>query len=147
MGLPAHPSHQAQHPLTPGIGQQVLVVEDDKDIRETVAELLHSEGYTVFEAPNGKPGLARLKKSSERMVVVLDLQMPGMDGREMLEAVAAHPGLADRHAFVLVTANQRTLPLSFVMLLTQMRVAVVAKPFDVEELLDAVAQAAARLAG
>jgi CheY-like chemotaxis protein len=140
----AVPPHQPRMPLS---GQRVLVVEDDKDIRETVVDVLLDEGYRVYEAPDGKPALARLHASREQFVVLLDLNMPGMDGKAVLQAVAAHDELAVRHAYILVTANQRTLPLAFVNLLTQLRVAVIAKPFDIDALLDAVAQAAARLHG
>ena len=126
--------------------QRVLVVEDDVYIRESLAHLLREEGYTVYEAPDGRPALERLHRSTERMVVLLDLNMPGMDGRQLLEAVAAHDVLATRHAFILVTANERTLPLVFATLLAQLRVSVIAKPFDIDTVLAAVAQAAARLA-
>jgi CheY-like chemotaxis protein len=125
--------------------QEVLVVEDDDAIRRAVRLTLEDEGYEVYEAPDGKPALERLQNSQNPMVVVLDLIMPGMDGRQVLEAVAGHDALATRHAYILVTANAKTLPLSFATLLTDLRVPVIAKPFDLDKLVDIVAEAAQRL--
>lgn len=125
--------------------QQVLVVEDDDAIRETVVDLLRDAGYVVDAVPDGRPALTRLRKSKERLVGLLDLNMPGLDGEAVLQAVAAHDVLATRHAFILMTANQRTLSRDFALLLTQLRVSVIAKPFDIDHLLEMVAQAAARL--
>ena len=126
--------------------QHVLVVEDDADIRQTLVELLGEAGYVVAEASDGRPVLTRLHTSKERLVVLLDLNMPGMSGKAVLEAVANHEILPQRHAYILVTANERTLPLAFATLLTQLHVSVIPKPFDIDHLLEIVAHAAARLA-
>lgn len=77
--------------------------------------------------------------------MLLDLRMPGMDGQQVLETVAADPNLNQRHAFVLVTANDRTLPLAFVNVLTALHVTVLGKPFDLDALLAEVAAATERL--
>lgn len=123
----------------------VLIVEDDAPLRQTLRSLLEDEGHSVFEAPDGSPALERLQASPQRLVVLLDVQMPGMDGRQVLEAVAAHDLLATRHAYVLMTANASTLPLPFASLLTQLNVPVLAKPFDLDRLLATVAEAAQRI--
>lgn len=124
----------------------VLIVEDDEPLRQTLRLLLEGEGYGVSEAPDGRPALERLHTSPQRLVVLLDVQMPGMDGRQVMEAVAAHDMLATRHTYILMTANAHTLPLPFAILLTQLGVPVLAKPFDVDRLLATVAQAAQRIA-
>lgn len=131
--------------MAAGAAQQVLVVEDDDAIRETLVDLLQDAGYVVNAARDGRPALTRLHQSKERLVVLLDLNMPGLDGKAVLQAVAAHDVLATRHAFILMTANERTLPLDFALLLTQLQVSVVAKPFDIDHLLELVAQASTRL--
>jgi CheY-like chemotaxis protein len=64
--------------------QRVLVVEDDDDFRKLVSETLEGEGVTVVEARNGREGLSALARYRPA-VIVLDLQMPGMDGREFCE--------------------------------------------------------------
>lgn len=125
--------------------QHVLVVEDDADIRQTLVELLDEAGYVVAAISDGKPALTRLHTSKERLVVLLDLNMPGMSGKAVLEAVANHETLPLRHTYILVTANERTLPLAFVKFLTQLRVSVIPKPFDIDRLLEIVAHSATRL--
>jgi CheY-like chemotaxis protein len=126
-------------------GFAVLVADDDTAVRESLVWLLEDAGYHAREAADGVRALDILRTSEDRLVVLLDYMMPRMNGDGVLGAVAQEPALAARHAFILITANGRTLPLSFVKLLTELAVMVVPKPFDVDALLDAVAQAAARL--
>jgi two-component system response regulator FlrC len=146
-----HPySHQYQ--LAGGSPQRmaavgILVVEDDQAIREVTTECLREEGYTVYEAPDGKPALERLRTHPEGLVVLLDLWMPGMDGYAVLQAVAAESPLATRHTYILFSANAQTLPLKVVDMLRRLNVTLLPKPVDLEELLAAVQQAANRLPG
>src|SRR5919206_1695644 len=72
---------------------EVLVVEDDFAIRETLRELLEDEGYRVAWAANGKEALARLHERAPR-VILLDLMMPVMDGWEFRVAQQRDPALA-----------------------------------------------------
>src|SRR5262249_47744284 len=87
----------------------------------------------------------RLHESARRMVVLLDMNMPGMDGRALLRAVARHDTLATRHAYILMTASEQPIPLTFVNLLLDLRVSILAKPFDIDHLLEVVGQAEQRL--
>jgi CheY-like chemotaxis protein len=124
----------------------ILIVDDDADIRTALRLVLEDEGHTVEEASSGQPALERLRTSSVGLVVLLDVTMPGVDGYAVIRAVAAHPTLATRHAYVVLTACAvQTLPPAFVHHLAQMRVPLLGKPVDVDELLDAVAQADTRL--
>jgi CheY-like chemotaxis protein len=125
--------------------KRVLVVDDDPDIRHIVCALLAEAGYAVEEAADGASALDRLRTCPYGLVVLLDLQMPGTNGAQVIEAVAMDVSLATRHAYLLLTANARTLSLRFVNLLTKLGIPVIAKPFDADELLARVAQAAARL--
>jgi two-component system, chemotaxis family, chemotaxis protein CheY len=61
----------------------VLVVDDDDGIRGTIAEILESEGYDVATAVNGLAALARIAERAPSLIL-LDLQMPGMSGWEVL---------------------------------------------------------------
>ena len=54
----------------------VLIIEDDKDIREGIRILLEGEGFTVTEAENSMEGLQKL--SSDISLVILDIMMPGI---------------------------------------------------------------------
>jgi CheY-like chemotaxis protein len=127
-----------------GAVTRVLVVDDDEGIRETIRFALEDMGYTVTEAADGLTALQRLRAGKERMVVVLDLMMPGLDGAGVLGVVAADARLSSQYSFVLMTANTRTLTLAFATLLQNLSIPVLAKPFDVDVLLNAVAAAAHR---
>ncbi len=65
----------------------VLVIDDEKAIRETLKEILEYEKYTVHVAEDGKKGLEMLSKG-EFDAVLCDVKMPGIDGMELLERAA-----------------------------------------------------------
>lgn len=67
---------------------RVLLVEDDDDNRELMAEVLASSGYEVLSAATGQEGLRTLSESSVD-VVVTDVGMPGMGGLEVAKAAKA----------------------------------------------------------
>jgi CheY-like chemotaxis protein len=74
---------------------QVLVVEDDDDLRGLVGDLLRDEEFTVVEAPNGRAALDYLLGTATApSLILLDLNMPVMTGREMLAALRADARLA-----------------------------------------------------
>jgi two-component system alkaline phosphatase synthesis response regulator PhoP len=129
-----------------GAVTRVLIVDDDEGIRETIRFALEDAGYTVTEASDGLAALKQLRAGRDHMVVLLDLMMPGLDGAGLLGAVAADARLSSQYAFVLITANTKTLTLAFATLLQNLSVPVLTKPFDIDTLLDAVATAAHRLA-
>lgn len=64
-------------------GRKLLVVDDDREIREVVGSLLESEGYEVRLAEHGLDALAQLD-SFEPDLVLLDVRMPVMDGAEFV---------------------------------------------------------------
>jgi CheY-like chemotaxis protein len=111
------------------VGRTVLVVDDDDAVRELVAEVLMLAGYAVEQAADGLAALdavARLRPD----LVVSDLRMPGLDGaalaRRLRRGRAPVP-------VVLLTAYDGASPVRGVQRLT--------KPFDLDDLLAAVAQA------
>jgi CheY-like chemotaxis protein len=63
----------------------VLVVDDDPEIRESIAELLNDEGYQVLVAGNGREALDQIRGGARPNLIVLDLMMPVMDGWQFLE--------------------------------------------------------------
>lgn len=126
--------------------QEVLVVDDDETIRRVLRMALEDTGYAVSEAAEGRPALAHLRAASDGLIVLLDLNMPGMDGIALLEAVAACQDLMRRHALVLMTAaSDRTMPLALLKQLQDLRVPVLPKPFHLDDLLAAVRHAETRL--
>jgi two-component system OmpR family response regulator len=78
---------------------RVLLVEDDDDNRELMAEVLTSSGYEVVSASSGQDGLKQLSEHSID-VVVTDVGMPGMGGLEMARAAKA---IAPQVPVVIVT--------------------------------------------
>lgn len=72
----------------------VLVVDDDDDVREALAELLMEDGFAVRTACDGRQALAALAAHGPVDVVLLDLTMPVMDGRAFLAARALLPEIA-----------------------------------------------------
>lgn len=64
--------------------RRILIIEDEKPLREAFAFLLESEGYSVSLAENGKIGLDKLK-SDQPDLVLLDMLMPIMNGQEFLQ--------------------------------------------------------------
>jgi CheY-like chemotaxis protein len=66
--------------------RSILIVEDDRDIRETLEQLLRTEGYRVFAVANSREGIAALKRIPGPALVLLDLMTPVMNGWEFLEA-------------------------------------------------------------
>jgi CheY-like chemotaxis protein len=81
----------------------VLVVDDDKDIRETLQELIEDEGYEVLSARNGLEALERIQERRPGLVV-LDLFMPGMDGAEFRRRQLADPRVSDVPVVVISAA-------------------------------------------
>ena len=117
----------------------VLVVEDDRDIRETMGLVLEGEGYEVVTAPNGKEALSLLQAGLRPSLVLLDLMMPVMSGWELREQMLRDPAMAAIPTIVITgdtRATQRTAQLQ--------AAACIAKPFEISELLAAVAEAAPR---
>ena len=72
----------------------VLIVDDDARIRALMARLLETSGYTAVEAANGKEALASMRQRRP-CVILLDLQMPIMDGWEFRRQQLADPALAE----------------------------------------------------
>ena len=67
----------------------VLLVEDDKSFRESVRKLLEKEGMRVLEASSGEEGIEMLKTDRVIDLVLLDLVMPRLGGRETFHALKA----------------------------------------------------------
>jgi PAS domain S-box-containing protein len=76
-------------------GARVLVVEDEPAVRSLARRSLESMGVAVFEAENGREALEILARTdAQPQLVLTDVIMPGLNGRELAEAIAVrHPGL------------------------------------------------------
>jgi CheY-like chemotaxis protein len=72
----------------------VLIVEDDADLREMMAQLLTLEGYHIATVANGREALEYLQNEDTPALILLDLMMPIMDGWEFRRQQQAIPAVA-----------------------------------------------------
>jgi len=84
----------------------VLIVEDDEDLREMMAQLLTLEGFEAATVANGREALDYLHEASTPNVILLDLMMPVMDGWEFRRQQEADPALAPVPVIVLSALDQ-----------------------------------------
>lgn len=68
--------------------KSILVVEDNKEIQDSLKMALEVEGYNVFTADNGKEGMEKLGKMPTPCMILLDLMMPVMNGWEFVDAIS-----------------------------------------------------------
>jgi two-component system, cell cycle sensor histidine kinase and response regulator CckA len=118
----------------PSEGATVLVVEDEDAIRASILRLLQREGYTVLEASDGAKALELLEdKATDQVALVLtDLRMPGMDGRQLAAALARR-----RPSLPIVFMSGFTAQLMDLRLVSP-HLALLAKPFRDSDLLATV---------
>jgi CheY-like chemotaxis protein len=113
----------------------VLVIHADPFMREMATDMLTLEGHAVVTAPDGREGLRIMREAARPAIVFLDLLMPVLDARGVMQALQADPELRARHA-IFLSAGARTLE------------AVgdvgadghIAMPYTADELLDVIAR-------
>lgn len=118
---------------------RLLVIEDEPSIGQILADLFADEAYDVRLAATGREGLDLLRDWLPD-VIVLDLMMPGMDGRTFRSEQRSLPGRAAEVPIVVLSAAREARALAADL----DAAAVVAKPFLLDEVLEAVAQVAER---
>jgi CheY-like chemotaxis protein len=119
----------------------VLIVDDDAAICALLGQVLQDEGFLVRVARNGQEALNRLQHVSG-WVVLLDLNMPIVDGYEVIRRLNANPAWLDDHRVVLMSAG-RNLALTHLPSLSEVVQALVPKPFELDALLEVVQRVAA----
>ena len=82
------------HPLAAGRavnadGKTVLVVEDEPSVRNLVIDVLHERGYATLEAADGQTGLQILQGQSKVDLLISDVGLPGLNGRQLADAARA----------------------------------------------------------
>ena len=111
---------------------RLLIVDDEREIREALRTALEDEGFTVAVAANGAEALAKIQERRPRLVL-LDLMMPIVDGWEVLDRVRADPSLDDVRVCVCSAVPDLASPRADFVL---------RKPFGVEAVMSVVEQVA-----
>ena len=120
-------------------GGRILIVDDDPRIRESVTELLVEEGYLVDSATDGVSALQHLASATPD-VILLDVMMPGMNGREFLHSVRIHAHYCDIPVIVMSAVHGIDLNRVFALGADD----IIEKPFDTNDLLNKLALASFR---
>lgn len=107
----------------------ILIVEDDRDIREGIEIYLKNQGYTVFQAANGVEGLAVMKKETIHLAIV-DVMMPKMDGISMVMRMREL-----KYEFPIIMLSAKSEEVDKIMGLNMGADDYVTKPFTTMELL------------
>ncbi|HET7079056.1 MAG TPA: response regulator [Chloroflexia bacterium] len=109
----------------------ILIVEDELILTEVLSAVLEDVGYRVVTVADGRAGLAALP-TAQPDLVLCDVMMPLMDGREMCRRMQADPAYRDVPV-VLMTAAP-----SMVSVTDCKYAALIRKPFDLDRLLDVI---------
>jgi two-component system, NtrC family, response regulator AtoC len=114
----------------------VLIVDDSPTVRMTLRGWLTEAGYETREAADGLEALEALRAAPTPMIVLMDYQMPRLDGFETLSR-AAEEGLAPpRFAYVAISSMAAHFPPAFSSLLRQLSAQILPKPFERDALLE-----------
>jgi len=106
--------------------RRILVVDDDEDVREAVADLLRDEGFIVDTAENGRVAL-ELLRTRLAALIFLDLEMPEIDGDAFIRIAKDDQRLAAIPIVVITASRTHSLPTG---------VRIVHKPCSTEALLE-----------
>ncbi len=87
--------------------QKILIVEDDKFLREMITRKLDKEDYETIQAVDGKEGLERMREEKPDLVL-LDLIMPGVGGFEVLEEAKKDPEIESIPIVILSNLGQKS---------------------------------------
>ena len=119
-------------------GGRVLVVDDEPMVRETLGQVLSDEGYVVDLAIDGETALDRVH-AAKPDVILLDLMMPGMNGRQFLQTLRDDATFSNVPVLIMTAVHGLEVNLASIGASE-----VVEKPFDVDDLLNKVALAVYR---
>jgi CheY-like chemotaxis protein len=118
----------------PGANLELLLVDDDQELRDLVAVSLRELGFLVVTAGNGQEALDRLRSAALPAAVLLDLNMPVMNGWQFCVAKNADSALKGLPVIVLSAAATKDPASPYYLDVDE----VVMKPIAIEELLLAI---------
>jgi len=88
------------------MAKKILIIEDDKFLRELIGQRLVKEGYEIFEAEDGQTGIKNVKEIRPDLVL-LDLLLPGINGFEVLARIKQNPSLSQIPVIILSNLGQK----------------------------------------
>lgn len=135
--LPRHEGDAAAHDADPlkgdqhvATGETLLVVEDEPVVRSVIVDMLQDEGYRVLEAVDGPSGLRVLRETPKIDLLVTDIGLPGMNGRQLADqARETRPDLK----ILFITGYSESVVMAKGFLLPGMEM--ITKPFDLDHFL------------
>jgi len=89
-------------------GPRILVIDDDEGVREAMVSILQVMGYSVASAINGKDALDYLRRAATPDLIISDLAMPIMDGRQFRREQVKEPRLAKIPVIVVSALSDQT---------------------------------------
>lgn len=113
---------------------RILIIEDEPAIAMVLESLLCDEGHEAIVRSDGPSGLQRLDETPRPDLLLIDLFMPGMSGRDVVEIARTRPALADM-PIVLITG---AVPTASAFPEKGKYQALIRKPFDVQQVLQTV---------
>jgi two-component system chemotaxis response regulator CheY len=85
------------------MGKKIMVVDDSLSMRQQINFTLTKAGFDVIEAEDGNDCLAKLRSTPDVALAICDVNMPGMNGIALLEAIKGHPALSALPVVMLTT--------------------------------------------
>jgi two-component system chemotaxis response regulator CheY len=91
------------------MSKKILIVDDSRTIRQQVNFTLNKGGFAVVEAEDGRDGIEKLKANPDVAVIISDVNMPNMNGLEMVEAINGDASLSHPPIVMLTTEGSGEL--------------------------------------
>jgi DNA-binding response OmpR family regulator len=89
------------------LGRSILIVEDEKEIRDLLAHYLRKDGFDISFAPDGETGLSRARAEKPKLII-LDILLPGRDGLDVLREIRADREIAGTPVIMLTAKGDET---------------------------------------
>ncbi|KAA3615350.1 MAG: response regulator [Calditrichaeota bacterium] len=122
---------------------QILIIDDDEDVRKMLCRALQENNFEIFDAPNGVEGLHILEMNPEIDVVITDLIMPEKDG---IETISAIKKMYSQTKIIAISGGGKVGAESYLNLAQAMGAGrTLKKPFGIQELLEAVHELGKRI--
>jgi CheY-like chemotaxis protein len=115
----------------------ILIIDDNVDLRLTLAEILNNDGFSVATAKNGVEGLKYLNTKTHPDLILLDLAMPEMDGYDLMEKIRQQTNL--RKIPVIIISGE--VDEDRIKKLAMDKLALLEKPIDFGKFIDVVEKA------